>query len=601
MASPRCPRCGPTPPCGIQSHESHESTRLRFFPPTRVARALAPAPPSSAHSRSRPPYLQGAGYTPGCAIDHRRNHPVNVHGCGIGWYACEKCGLVDEDGLDAYSRPTVYTTVAAPSHDRNLRALSKSISSSLLFGHVRAAGPGASVHQYNCHPFFKGRYMFMHNGDVSGFSKIRRGLQADLRDDLFDHMSGTTDSELLFLLILNQLPDCHTQQDPTTLQQAVLKAFCRVIRANKGSPNSLNVAFTDGETVIATRYRNSEHEEPPSLYFHLGPMPGEQTWDLNNRDLDLGGFDAMETNPQVHDFVGRVTPGGAYGDGRCQPRHDKFVASQALLVSSEPLTGGKGLDRWQLLPSNSMIVAAPMRPTVGRCTRAALVAKLREQASGGGSRHNLSNSSAPVLEIELKCMKDLCRNALGDDCPSRAAEETRGETRDVAGSLPTPGFFAGGPFRSNSGGKLQAEGGDARSRRQSIDGFGTRSGNPIMGFTPSPLGPTPASPKSPPKEDRGSPVATAGGLSRLNLGGDADSNAATTATVSLNGTERLRQEAHMEVESLISSPSARSKPMGIATGDDPAVKRNSSFTNGSSWEDRGLDNWRSYNPMTGPV
>lgn len=122
-----------------------------------------------------------------------------------------------------------------------------------------------------------------------------------------------------------------------------------------------------------------------------------------------------------------------------------------------------------------------------------------------------------------------------------------------------------------------------------------------MGFTPSPLGPTPASPKSPPKEDRGSPVANAGGLSRLNLGGDADSNAATTATVSLNGTERLRQEAHMEVESLISSPSARSKPMGIATGDDPAVKRNSSFTNGSSWEDRGLDNWRSYNPMTGPV
>ena len=89
-------------------------------------------------------------------MNHRRNHPVNVHGCGIGWYARERCGLVDELGLDAYNRPTVYTTVAAPSHDRNLRALSKTISSSLLFGHVRAAGPGASVHQYNCHPFFMG-------------------------------------------------------------------------------------------------------------------------------------------------------------------------------------------------------------------------------------------------------------------------------------------------------------------------------------------------------------------------------------------------------------------------------------------------------------
>ena len=78
--------------------------------------------------RGAPPLLQGAGYTPGCEVNHRRNHPVNVHGCGIGWYTCERTGLVDELGLDAYDRPTVYTTVAAPSHDRNLRALSKTIS-----------------------------------------------------------------------------------------------------------------------------------------------------------------------------------------------------------------------------------------------------------------------------------------------------------------------------------------------------------------------------------------------------------------------------------------------------------------------------------------
>jgi glutamine amidotransferase len=223
-----------------------------------------------------------------------------VHGCGIGWYAADKCGLVDEDGLDAYDRPTVYTTVsgcvdsrhasfllfsspqsqtnqkkpgfsprpspalspqvAAPSHDRTLRALSKTISSSLLFGHVRAAGPGASVHQYNCHPFSKGRYMFMHNGDISGFSKIRRGLLGKLRDELFDNISGTTDSELLFHLILNELPDSHTAQDPVALQAAVMQAICYVIKANRGQPNSLNIALTDGETVIATRYRNSEHE-----------------------------------------------------------------------------------------------------------------------------------------------------------------------------------------------------------------------------------------------------------------------------------------------------------------------------------------------------
>ena len=42
----------------------------------------------------------------------------------------------------------------------------------------------------------------------------------------------------------------------------------------------MNLAFTDGETVVAARYRNSSHEDPPSLYFHLGPLPGEKAWDL---------------------------------------------------------------------------------------------------------------------------------------------------------------------------------------------------------------------------------------------------------------------------------------------------------------------------------
>ena len=510
---------------------------------------------------------------------------MNVHGCGIGWYARERCGLVDELGLDAYNRPTVYTTVAAPSHDRNLRALSKAISSSLLFGHVRAAGPGASVHQYNCHPFFKGRYMFMHNGDITDFSKIRRGLQGLLRDDLFDHMSGTTDSELLFLLILNSLPDCHTQLDPSTLQQAVLDAFCEVIKANKGKANSLNIAFTDGETTIATRYRNSDVEEPPSLYYHVGPMPGESAWDLNN--ADLGGFDAMENNPDVHDHSGRLSINSLLnGDNKgCKKskndRGEKFVATQALLVSSEPLTGmKKGLDRWELLPSNSMIVAAPVRPTVGRCTRAALVSKLKEITQGGGKRHNLSESSAPVLEIEVKCIRSLCRDALGDDCPDHARGVTppllHGHCNGVNGvqnhstitspkvsnkeradtfapaSLPNKGFLHGhqvGPaFRSNSSDKLLSDKRKA-SRRQSVD---------VGGMT-SPLKPNGNS-------DTGEALA---GLAQVQIGDPGE----TTAI------------------------------LGFDTGDDnkktvgSPPKRNLSFTEGST---RVESEWTSYNPATGP-
>ena len=91
---------------------------------------------------------ENGGYTPGCAENRDRNHAVNVHGCGIGWYGSKPgSGLVDGAGLSSYERPAVYRTTAAPSHDRNLRSLAKMLETGLFFGPVRAAGPGASVHE----------------------------------------------------------------------------------------------------------------------------------------------------------------------------------------------------------------------------------------------------------------------------------------------------------------------------------------------------------------------------------------------------------------------------------------------------------------------
>ena len=314
--------------------------------------------------------------------------------------------MVDKHGLDAYCRPAVYTTVAAPSHDRNLRSLSKSLNASLLFGHVRAAGPGASVHQYNCHPFVRGRYMFMHNGDVSDFKAIRRSLLAHLRDDLFDQISGTTDSELVFSLILNELPSVYEKVEPKVLEKAVFKAICIIIKSNKGKANSLNLAITDGETVIATRYRNSATEEPPSLYFHLGPMPGEKSWDLDNAE-GLAGFDVL-VDRNIHNNVG----------GPRQRRNPAFqaifrkkiFATQSLLVSSEPLSFA-GLGNWQLCPPNCMIVSYPTRPTKGRCTRADLLRSLNE-SKGDATNAESRPSDAPVLEIEFRCLEDLCDTIL---------------------------------------------------------------------------------------------------------------------------------------------------------------------------------------------
>ena len=81
----------------------------------------------------------------------------------------------------------------------------------------------------------------MHNGDVADFKRIRRSLLAHLRDDLFDQISGTTDSELVFSLILNELPDVYDKYEPKVLEKAVFKAICIIIKANRGQANSINM------------------------------------------------------------------------------------------------------------------------------------------------------------------------------------------------------------------------------------------------------------------------------------------------------------------------------------------------------------------------
>ena len=42
--------------------------------------------------------------------------------------------------------------------------------------------------------------MFVHNGYIDGYQRLRRDLVLAVRPDLFSSLEGTTDSELMFLL-----------------------------------------------------------------------------------------------------------------------------------------------------------------------------------------------------------------------------------------------------------------------------------------------------------------------------------------------------------------------------------------------------------------
>ena len=128
---------------------------------------------------------------------------TNGDGFGLGWYG-------------EHPEPGLYREVRPAWSDENLRYLCRHIHSHLYFAHVRAS-TGTPVTRPNCHPFVCGRWMFMHNGTIGNWPRIRRQVEALIPDELYGSRIGTTNSEAVFLALLGagaSKPDCRNHQYP---------------------------------------------------------------------------------------------------------------------------------------------------------------------------------------------------------------------------------------------------------------------------------------------------------------------------------------------------------------------------------------------------
>ncbi|CEH17998.1 n-terminal nucleophile aminohydrolase [Ceraceosorus bombacis] len=193
---------------------------------------------------------------------------VNGDGFGVGWYDASH-------DAELGSAPCIFTSVTPAWNNQNLQRLAEKIKSPLVFAHVRASTAGA-LSETNCHPWRYGRLMWMHNGAISSFSKIKRRLLQSLPEELFLYPQGHTDSEYAFAVFLSHLPDPASQSptDHKVLQNAMLKTIADFNRwareAGVDEPSLMNFCVTDGESVVCTRYVSSRTDEAASLYFSSG-------------------------------------------------------------------------------------------------------------------------------------------------------------------------------------------------------------------------------------------------------------------------------------------------------------------------------------------
>ena len=192
-----------------------------------------------------------------------RVEPLNGDGFGVGWYAPE---------IDP--APCVQRSVSPAWSNRNLQNLAQKTRAAHLFAHVRAASPGMAVAELNVHPFTYDRFMWMHNGAVAGFHSVRRRLRDGLKDEFYDMIQGTTDSEHAFALFLNNLRTPFAEVSPEEMRRALVETIGRLdeltAAAGVAEPSYYNFAVTDGSALVVSRYCSGEGVAGASLHYSRG-------------------------------------------------------------------------------------------------------------------------------------------------------------------------------------------------------------------------------------------------------------------------------------------------------------------------------------------
>lgn len=175
---------------------------------------------------------------------------VNADGCGIGWY-----GEREEPGT--------YRGVLPAWSDGNLSSLCRQIRSRMFAAHIRSATSG-DVSAANCHPFTLGPHLFLHNGQIGDYERIRRRVDAMIPDELYAHRRGNGDSEVIFLAVLARGLD----DDPADAVAATLGEIRDVMRGT-GVTKPLRFAAVHADGARLRCFRWSSDGRAPTLYWRI--------------------------------------------------------------------------------------------------------------------------------------------------------------------------------------------------------------------------------------------------------------------------------------------------------------------------------------------
>ena len=179
---------------------------------------------------------------------------------------------------------------------------------------------------------------------VAHFDQIKRALALALSDEAHALVKGTTDSEMLAALFFTYLEErrgarvWEVQHPLEELKHCLERAIETVFKLQQEAmetvgktpdASSLNIAITDGEQLLAIRFRNHATEHPPSLY--ISTRAGVA---LNRKFPGHPDFEGVDNGMQ---------------NLKAESEHGDHV-----IIASEPTTYKK--EDWELIPKNQCIM-----------------------------------------------------------------------------------------------------------------------------------------------------------------------------------------------------------------------------------------------------
>ena len=256
-----------------------------------------------------------------------REEPLNGDGFGVAWYRPE-----------VQAEPGLFCDISPAWNNPNLNSLAQVTLSPCILAHVRAATPGLPVTRLNCHPFTQGRFSFMHNGRIGGFSRLSRPMQQAMSDTAWADLHGSTDSEHLFAWFRDRFNRRREESPEEDTGSSMVAALRDAIHDHEELKRSLgveeeskvNLVVTDGRTAVASRYVSGGGSGSETLYYHSGSR-----------------------------YVCE--------DGVCR-MVDAEPGDPAVIVASEPLSEDPG---WEAVPVNHLVMVrgrqavaiAPLQPS----------------------------------------------------------------------------------------------------------------------------------------------------------------------------------------------------------------------------------------------